>query len=218
MYSPLIQKLIKQFSKFPTIGPRTATRFVFYLLRIGEKEIEELVSLISQLKKRIKSCSFCFNPFEPVQILSGKISADEEGKNLCPICSDHSREKSLLCVVEKESDLASLEKIKKYKGLYFILDGNISSLRKKDFEKLKINKLIERIKNPAEFGLRNADFQEIILAINPTTEGEATALYLERKLKPLNKKITRLGRGLPVGGELEYADEETLESALEGRK
>lgn len=205
MYSPLIQKLIERFSKFPTIGPRTAARFVFYLLRTGEKEVEELTSLISQLKKKIKSCFFCFNHFEG----SG---------NLCSICQSPSREKSLLCVIEKESDLTSLEKTKKYKGLYFILGGGISGIKKKDFEKLRTNELQDRIKNPAKFGLKNVNFQEIILAVNPTTEGEATVLYLERKLKPLNKKITRLGRGLPVGGELEYADEETLSSALEGRK
>lgn len=208
MYPPSIQKLIEKFSKFPTVGPRTAARFVFYLLRISEKEIEELVSLISQLKKSIKLCSFCFNPFQG------------EG-DLCSTCSNPSREKSLLCIVEKEADLNSLEKIKKYKGLYFILGGIVSTLKKKDFEKLRTNELIERLKNPEKFGILGADFQEIILAINPTPEGEATALYLERELKknlPAGRRVTRLGRGLPVGGELEYADEDTLGSALEGRK
>ena len=235
MYSPLIQKLIEHFSRFPTVGPRTAARFVFYLLKTDEREVENLTSLIVQLKKKIKFCFFCFNHFEPsfaptfakapavAKALAGrsadkKTSAGKGPKNLCPICQSPSREKSLLCIVEKESDLVSLEKTKKYKGLYFILGGSISGIRKKDFEKLRTNELQDRIKNPAKFGLKDADFQEIILAVNLTTEGEATVLYLERKLKSLNKKITRLGRGLPVGGELEYADEETLSSALEGRK
>ncbi|KPJ57055.1 hypothetical protein AMJ49_02770 [Parcubacteria bacterium DG_74_2] len=203
MYPKTIQKLIDLFSKFPGVGPRTATRFVFYLITKEKKEINELVSKILNLKK-IKLCKFCFNPFEGED-------------DLCQICLNHTRDKTLLCVVEKESDLASIEKIKKYNGLYFILGGLISKLKKEEIEKLKINELLERIKNPEKFG-QKAGFKEIIIAINPTTEGEATALYLERKLKPLGKKITRLGRGLPVGAELEYADEETLGSALEGRK
>src|SRR4030043_314865 len=164
MYSPLIQKLIERFSKFPTVGPRTAARFVFYLLRVGEKDVEEITSLISQVRKKIKLCFFCFNHFEPSSV---KTSADRGPENLCSICQNPSRDKSLLCVVEKEADLASLEKTKKYKGLYFILGESISGIRKKDFEKLRTTELQERIKNPTEFGLKNANFQEIILAINP---------------------------------------------------
>ena len=198
MYSPSIQKLIDLFSKFPTIGPRTAARFVFYLMKISKEEIEELINAISNLKKTVKICSFCFNPFEG------------EGE-LCSICADSSRDRTLLCIVEKETDLITLEKTKKYKGLYFILGGTVSTFKKKDIEKLRTKELEERIKNHPET-------KEVIIAINPTTEGEATALYLERLLKPLNKKITRLGRGLPVGAELEYADEETLGAAFEGRK
>lgn len=214
MHSPLIQKLIEKFSKFPTIGPRTAARFVFYLLRAKENDIEELISLIAKIKKDIKFCSFCFNPFET--------SIDNDKKTmLCPICASSLRDKSLICIVEKEPDLVSLEKINKYKGIYFILGGNISGLRKKDIESLRIKELQDRIKNPSAFGLTKANFQEIILALNPTPEGESTALYLERILKknlPDGRRVTRLGRGLPVGGELEYADEDTLSSALEGRK
>lgn len=198
MYSPSIQKLIDLFSKFPTIGPRTAARFVFYLMKISKEEVEELINSISNLKKTVKICSFCFNPFEG------------EGE-LCKICSDSSRDRTLLCIVEKETDLITLEKTKKYKGLYFILGGTVSTFKKKDIEKLRTKELEERIKSYPEI-------KEIIIAINPTTEGEATALCLERLLKPLNKKITRLGRGLPVGAELEYADEETLGAAFEGRK
>jgi recombination protein RecR len=198
MYPASIQKLIDLFSKFPTVGPRTAARFVFYLMKTSKEEIEELINSISNLKKTVKICSFCFNPFEG------------EGE-LCKICANPSRDKTLLCVVEKETDLITLEKTKKYKGLYFILGGTISTFKKKDVEKLRVKELGERIKSHPEI-------KEVIIATNPTTEGGATALYLERLLKPFGKKITRLGRGLPVGAELEYADEETLGSALEGRK
>jgi len=205
MYPKTVQNLIEIFSKFPTIGPRTAARIVFYLMRAPEKEIQELLNSISSLKKKVKTCSFCFNPFE-----------GEE--KLCPICRDPSRDKNLICIVEKEVDLVALEKTKKYKGIYFILGGTVSKLRKEDIKKLRIKELEERIKNPKEFGIENSGFKEIIIATNFTTEGEATARYLEKILKPFEIKITRLGRGLPVGAELEYADEETIESALEERK
>jgi recombination protein RecR len=197
MFSPSIQKLIGLFSKFPTVGPRTAARFVFYLLKLPEEEVEELIKSISQLREKVKLCNFCFKSFE------GE-------KDICNICSDQKRDKTLLCVIEKETDLETIEKTKKYRGRYFILGGTISKLKKEDTENLRTEELIERVKN--------SEIEEVILALNPTPEGEATLLYLERLLKPLNKKITRLGRGLPVGGELEYADEETLSSALEGRK
>lgn len=212
-YPPSIQKLITLFSQFPTVGPRTAGRFVFYLLKKDKEEITELVKAISDLKKEIKICSFCFNLFEPSEAL-----AKEGNIHLCPICQNPVRNKTLLCVVEKETDLLAIEKTKKYKGLYFILGGTISKMKKEDLKNLRTKELTERLSHPEKFGIPIADFQEIIIAINPTAEGETTALYLERILKSLNKKITRLGRGLPTGGELEYADEETLERALEGRK
>ena len=210
MYPPAIQKLIDLFSKFPTVGPRTAARFVFYLMKLSEEEIKNLVSSISDLRKTIKICKFCFNPFEPSQV-SSKFGEGEGEGELCSICSNPSRDKTLLCIIEKETDLTPIEKTKKYKGLYFILGGTVSTLKKANIEKLRVKELAERVK-------AHPEIKEIIIATNPTTEGEATALYLERLLKPLNKKITRLGRGLPVGAELEYADEETLGSALEGRK
>ena len=167
-------------------------------MKISKEETEGLINSISNLKKTVKICSFCFNPFEG------------EGE-LCKICADSSRDRTLLCVVEKETDLFTLEKTKKYKGLYFILGGTVSTFKKADVEKLRNKELKERIKSYPEI-------KEVIIATNPTTEGEATALYLERLLKPFNKKTTRLGRGLPVGAELEYADEETLSSALESRR
>ncbi len=208
MYPKTIQKLIDLFSKFPTVGPRTASRFVFYLLKLSNEEVEELLDSISNLKKTVKTCSFCFNHFESS---ASQLAGGKDERNLCSICQDVSRDKTLLCIIEKETDLISIEKIKKYKGLYFILGGTISTFKKADIKKLRINELENKIKNQPEI-------KEIILALNSTTEGQATVLYLERLLKPYNKKITRLGQGLPVGGELEYADEETLSSALEGRK
>ncbi len=198
MYSKTVKKLIDLFSEFPTVGPRLAARFVFYLMGIKKEEIEDLLNSISDLKNNIRICSFCFNHFEG------------EGE-FCKICSDPRRDKDLLCVVANETDLMAIEKIAKYKGLYFILGGTLSRLKKEDFEKLRTKELEKRLQNHPEI-------KEIILAINSTSEGESTALYLERQLKPFNKKISRLGRGLPFGGELEYADEETLSSALEGRK
>jgi recombination protein RecR len=201
MHSPSIQKLINLFSKFPTIGPRTASRFAFYLLKMNREETEELLKAISEAKNKVKFCRSCFKSFE-------------EGNNkseLCEICRDSRRQKNLICLVEKETDLYSIEKIKKYQGVYFILGGLISNFKKTDLEKIRIENLLDKFKS-------SQPPQEIIIALNPTTEGEATSLYLERKLKPFNVKVSRLGRGLPIGGELEYADDETLASALEGRK
>jgi recombination protein RecR len=206
IYPQSIQKLIERFSKFPTVGPRTAARFVFYLIEGSKQEAEDLAGLILMLKEKIKLCPLCFNPFEP-------LTAEEK---LCRICRNPNRDKTLLCVVEKETDLNALEATKKYTGLYFILGGTLPKMKtqkkEKSIQKLRIEELLKRAENP--------EIKEIIIATNPTAEGEATALYLERLLKNLPRpcRITRLGRGLPVGGELEYADEETISSALEGRK
>lgn len=202
MYPPSIQKLIDLFSKFPTVGPRTATRFVFYLLRRDKKEIKELLSAIINLKKSIKLCQFCFKPFETREGIN---------QNFCEICSNNAREKSLLCVVANEIDLVTIEKTKSYRGRYFILGGTVPVLKTKDLEQLRIKDLENRL-------IENKEIEEVILAFNPNQEGEATSLYLERILKPLNKKITRLGRGLPFGGEIEYTDEETIKAAFKGRK
>ena len=197
MYPKSIQKLVELFSKFPTVGPRTASRFVFYLIKLNQEKFDELLSSITDLRKAIKICSSCFNPFEAL-----------DDANLCPICRDNSRDKTLLCIVEKEIDLISIEKTKKYKGLYFVLKGTISL--KNNNKNIRIEELKQRIES--------SDFKEIIIATNSTTEGEATALLIQRELKPFNIKITRLGRGLPVGGELEYADPDTLSSSLDSRK
>jgi len=219
-----IQKLIDIFSKFPTVGPRTGQRFVFYLISQPKEKIEELLSSIQELKNKICYCDFCFNPFEP-----------KNEETLCEICKNTNRERGLLCIVEKEADLESIEKTKKYKGLYFILGGTADTLKKGDIEKLRIKELEERLRNPQSFGLLTLNsaelqrvaasgslFKEIIIGTNPTPEGKTTAILVEKTIKQTLKdnlpKISHLGLGLPVGGELEYADEETLESAFEGRK
>lgn len=203
-----IKKLSDLFARFPTIGSRTAGRFVMYLINQPGSTAEELINAIRELKQNIKLCGLCFNPHE----LSG---------DLCEICQNSSRQQNILCIVEKEQDLASIENTKKYKGLYFILGGTLT-IRKSDGSNLRIEPLKNRIKN--------GNFSEIIVALNPTPEGRSTSVLVERAIRelpsfakasgggPVGPKITHLAKGLPVGGELEYADEETLESAFEGRK
>lgn len=216
MYSPIVEKLIKLLSKFPTVGPRTAARFVFYLIRQPKEEIEELLKSIEELKTKIKICPLCYKSFEPPSRSAFGIADSPQLKqnenDFCPTCAEPRRDKSLVCIVEKEVDLEAIEKTNQFKGLYFILGDTISFKRDKAKKVLenRVDKLGSRIKSQQEI-------KEIILALNPTTEGQNTALWLKRKLSPLEIKITQLGRGLPVGGELEYADEETLTSALKGR-
>ncbi len=202
MLPKTIQKLINQFVKFPTVGQRTAARFVYYLIDTDKEKVAELIKAIQNLKEQIKTCPLCFKSFEG------------QGK-LCPICSNPRRRKDIICIVEKEVDLEAIERTRKFHGLYFILGSTIPNLRKEEtIKKLekRLNVLIQRIKNEKD------NIHEIIIALNPTLEGQRTSLWLERKLKPYNIKITQLGLGLPVGGELEYADEETLISALENRR
>ena len=196
-----IDKLINIFRKFPTVGGRTAGRFVYYLMKLPKERIDELISAIQELKNKIKLCQLCFQPYE---------ASAKEG--LCQICSSSLRNKNLLCIVEKETDLMSIESTKKYNGLYFILGGTVATMKKEDISQLRIEELKKRV------AVNN--FTEIIVALNPTPEGRTTSVLVENTIKETGKtpKITHLARGIPVGGELEYADEETLESALEGRK
>ena len=201
-----IDKLVNIFRKFPTVGSRTAGRFVYYLMKLPKERIDELINAITELKNRIKLCELCFNPFE-------------ETDKLCSICQNSARNKNLLCIVEKETDLASLESTKKFNGLYFILGGTVGTMRKEEINQLRIEELKKRV--------TGNNFTEIIVALNPTPEGRTTSVLVEQTIKEAFSaqggpasgwKITHLARGIPVGGELEYADEETLESALEGRK
>jgi len=219
MYSPTVEKLIKLFRKFPTIGPRTAARFVFYLINAPKQDTDELIEALSELKKQTKICPQCFKSYEPKINGSNwsdrsKMNQNENAKNtVCHICSDGGRNKSIICIVEKEIDLETIEKTKQFKGLYFILGGVIVGVNgnNKAIIEQRVDKLIQRIKTNG--------IQEIILALNPTVEGQNTALLIKRKLEPLvGLKLTQLGRGLPIGGELEYADDETLSSAFENRK
>ncbi|MEK7658577.1 MAG: recombination mediator RecR [Patescibacteria group bacterium] len=213
-----IEKLKNIFRNFPTVGPRTAGRFVYYLIKLPQDRIDELTSAISELKNKIKLCRLCFQPFEAL--------AEE---SLCQICSNPSRNKKLLCIVEKETDLLSIENTKKYNGLYFILGGTVSVMRKEDIGQLRVEELKKRLRQPFDAAQGENKFSEIIVALNPTPEGKATSILIEREIKEIwqvtktegpepQRRITHLARGIPVGGELEYADEETLKSAFEGRK
>jgi len=172
-----------------------ATRFAFYCLKASPKEIDELIHALKEVKEKIKLCKMCFRSVE-------------EEKELCNICSDSRRKKDLLCVVEKEADLVSIENTGEYDGLYFILGGTVSPLRKEDLKKIRLKELKKRAEN----------VKEVILATNQTTEGDATANCITRALDSMDIKTTRLGRGLSTGSELEYADGETLSFALKGRK
>ncbi len=203
MYPPPIEKLIRLFSRFPTIGPRTATRFVFHCLDSKKEEIDELIDGLKELKKSVKNCKLCFRSI---------LSED----SLCAVCKDKKRNHDTICVVEKETDLLSIESTGEYEGIYFVLGGTVSPLKKEDFKKIRVKELKDRIENPKKFNLPKT--KEVIIATNQNTEGEATAIYLARVLNALKIKNTRLGRGMPTGGELEYADEETLSYALKGRK
>jgi len=201
-----IDKLKNIFRDFPTVGQRTAGRFVYYLMKLPKEKIDELQNAITELKNKIKLCESCFNPYE--------IDRGRASNQFCAICSDQRRNKNLLCIVEKEADLLSLESTKKYNGLYFILGGTLAMMRKEDISQLRIEQLKNRVKGN--------NFTEIIVALNPTPEGRATSFLVEQTIKEAipssTVKITHLAKGIPVGGELEYADEETLENALEGRK
>jgi recombination protein RecR len=197
-----IKRLKDLFAKFPAVGPKMASRFVFHVVHSSPADIQELITAIQAVKNNITLCQLCFQPFEA------------QGQPTCQICNDPGRNKQLLCIVEKENDLISIENTKKYKGLYFVLGNTLLTLRKINDQDLRIAPLKERIKN--------SQFTEIIIATNPTIEGRAASTLVEMALKELPQfptfKITHLATGMPVGGELEYADEETLDSAFEGRK
>ena len=188
-----VARLIDEFNKLPGIGPKTAQRLTFYLLRMPAEEARALADAIVEVKERIGFCSTCFNITE---------------SDPCWICRG-ARDRSMICVVEEPLDVLALERTGHYKGLYHVLHGAISPMEGIGPEELRIRELLGRL---------GEGVQEVILATNPNLEGEATAMYLTKLLAPLGPRVTRLARGLPVGGDLEYADEVTLSKALEGRK
>jgi len=193
-----VRNLSEAFERLPGIGPKTAARLTYYLLQSPQSEAERFAQSLLSLKKDTKVCPICKNidDVEP-----------------CSICSDASRDQTTVCVVEKPLDIISLEKSGKYRGLYHVLGGAVSPLNNIGPDELYVRELTERIKN------QESAVKEIILATNANLEGEATAMYLSKLVKQVNPsvKVTRIGRGLPVGSDLEYADEVTLERAMEGR-
>lgn len=194
-YSPSIEKLIENFEKLPSIGHKTATRLAFHMLDLSEEEVKQFVSSIISAKKNLKYCSKCFNITDT---------------DPCEICSNTKRLTNLLCVVEDVKDVVAMERMHEYKGLYHVLHGAISPMHGIGPDDIKIKELLQR--------LQNEKIEEIIVATNPTIEGEATAMYISKLVKPLGIRVTRIAHGIPVGGDLEYTDEITLMKAFEGRR
>ena len=185
---------IDELSKLPGIGKKTAQRLAIHLLKSDEQNIDNLLNAIKDLKLKLRFCTRCFN-----------LSEDE----LCSICKSEKREKSVICVVEEASDVIAIEKTHEYKGLYHVLGGVLSPLTGINPDSLHIKELLKRFENE--------DIKEIILALNPDTEGETTSLYIAKLLKPLNVNVTRIARGLPMGGDLEFADDATIGRAILNR-
>ncbi len=193
--APVI-KLIDEFSRLPGIGPKTASRLTFYLLRNPAERVEALAEALQELHQKVLFCSRCFNIAE---------------HDPCSVCSNEHRDQAVICVVEEPLDVLAIERTRDYHGLYHVLHGVIAPTEGIGPEDLKIAELMGRVQTS------QAEIQEIILATNPNLEGEATAMYIARQFEGDNIKLTRLARGLPVGGDLEYADEITLSRALSGR-
>jgi len=193
-YSPSIEKLIESFEKLPSIGHKTAQRLAFYMLDVTMEEAKEFTDAIITAKQNLKFCSKCFN-----------ISDTDP----CNICSNQKRDQSTICVVEDVRDVFAMERTHEFKGVYHILHGSISPMNGIGPDDIKIKELLSR--------LMDGSVKELILATNPRVEGEATSMYISKLVKPMGIKVTRIARGIPVGGDLEYTDEITLMKALEGR-
>lgn len=193
-YSPSIEKLIESFEKLPSIGHKTAQRLAFYMLDLSLEEAEEFTNSILNAKKNLHFCSKCFN-----------ISDTDP----CNICGNVKRDQSIICVVEDVRDVIAMERTHEFKGVYHVLHGSISPMNGVGPDDIKIKELLIRV--------MDGSVQEVILATNPRVEGEATSMYISKLLKPLGIKTTRIARGIPIGGDLEYTDEITLTKALEGR-
>ena len=195
MYSETITKLITQFEKLPGIGHKTAVRLAFFVLESPKSYAEEMSKVLIEAKEKVKFCSKCYNITE---------------SDPCEICSSKKRDESVICVVENVKDVVAMEKTHEYTGLYHVLHGCISPMNNITAGDIKIKELLER--------LSDDKVKEVILATNPTVEGEATAMYIARLIKPLGIRVSRIAHGIPVGGDLEYTDEITIIKALEGRR
>lgn len=195
VYPRPLARLIEELEKLPGIGPKSAQRLALHLLQTSQEEATALAEAIAQVKERIRTCGICFN-----------LTDGEE----CAICSDPQRDKSVLCVVAEARDLLALERAGDHRGGYHVLQGLISPMDGVGPDSLRVRELLDRV--------REEKVSEVILATNPTVEGDATALYLAGLLKPLGVKVTRIALGLPVGGDLDYADDVTIARALEGRR
>ncbi len=191
-----VTKLIDEFSRLPGIGPKTASRLTFYLLRHSADQALALADALRELHDKVRFCSQCFNITEV---------------DPCPVCSDEHRDRSIICVVEEPLDVLAIERTRDYHGLYHVLHGVIAPVEGIGPEDLRIAELVERVRSQGD------EVREIIIATNPNLEGEATAMYIARQFQGGQPKLTRLARGLPMGGDLEYADEITLSRALSGR-
>ena len=195
MYSPIIEGLIEQFAQFPGVGRKSAERMAFYVLDImSESDAESFAQTINQAKKSVKFCEICQNLTDV---------------SPCPLCASGKRDSSVICVVEQPKDVSAIEKTGGYSGLYHVLHGAISPIDGISPEDIRIKELLMR--------LTSGEVNEVIMATNPTVNGTATAVYIQKLLKPMGVKVTRIAHGIPVGSDLEYADEMTLSKALEGR-
>ena len=195
LYIKSVENLINEFRKLPGIGPKSAKRIVFYLLKLPNSDVTKLSQALIEMKEKVKICKSCYNLTE---------------EDICSICKDQSRDKKKICIVEEVSDLIIIEKTGEYRGRYHILGGLLSPIENIGPKEIRIPRLLERIKED--------DTEEVIMALNPTVEGESTAMYLKKILSPLGVKVTKLASGLPVGGDLEYADEVTIGRAISDRR
>ncbi|MBP1918900.1 recombination mediator RecR [Youngiibacter multivorans] len=193
-YPIAIEKLIEEFAKLPGIGYKTAQRLTLHVLNLPQEEVREFAEALVKARGTIKYCSTCGNFTD---------------KDPCAICSNPSRDHDTICVIEQPKDIMSLERVREFNGVYHVLHGTISPMAGRGPEDIRIKELVRRM---------SGNIKEVIVATNPTIEGEATAMYISRVLKPLEVKVTRIASGMPVGGDLEYADEVTLSKAMEGRK
>jgi recombination protein RecR len=195
LFSPSITRLVEVFRRLPGIGPKTALRLTFFVLTMKNEEVQEMARALVEAKKRVRYCNRCRN-----------LTEDE----LCPVCRDERRDKALLCVVQEPRDMMVIEKTGQFKGRYFILHGALSPVEGIGPDELMIPQLLRLIKDKR--------IEEVVIATNPNVEGDATAYYIAGAAKPLGIRVTRIGFGLPVGGDLEYADELTMTRALESRR